>query len=99
MTPELGEVLRTVSALMAVFAGLIGGMLWLMRATIRAEVQPMVQRIDELYHAHLDTRRRVEHLETRVERLKDDKIDRGEVDARIELGLARVRTPAPRATE
>lgn len=91
MVVDSGEVLRTAAALIGILTALMGGMLWLMRATIRGEVQPLVQRVDALYHQGEETRRRVETLEGRVDRLRDDKIDRGEVDSRIELGLARVR--------
>ena len=92
MVVDSGDVLRTAAALIGILTALMGGMLWLMRATIRAEIQPLVQRVDALYHQGDETRRRVDALEVRVERLKDDKIDRGEVDARIELGLSRVRS-------
>ena len=92
MVVDGGEVLRTAAALIGILTALMGGMLWLMRATIRGEVQPLVQRVDALYHQGEETRRRVETLEGRFDRLRDDKIDRGEVDSRIELGLSRIRT-------
>lgn len=92
MGVDSGEILRTAAALIGILTALMGGMLWLMRATIRGEVQPLVQRADALYHQVEETRRRVENLETRVDRLREDKIDRTEVDSRIELGLRRVRT-------
>lgn len=96
---DVAELLKTVAALMATFGAVVGALIWLMRATIRAEVQPMLTSLDGLHHEHAETRRRVEHLEVRVERLKDDKADRGEVDARIELGLARVRKTGAPGTE
>ena len=94
MVVDAGELLRTAAALIGILTALMGGMLWLMRATIRGEVQPLVQRVDALYHDGAETKRRVDALEGRVDRLRDDKIDRGEVDSRIELGLARIRTAA-----
>jgi len=96
---DMGELLRTVAALIGILVALMGGMLWLMRATIRAEIQPSIQRIDGLHHDHVETRRRVEHLEVKVDRLHDDKLDRGEADARIELALSRVRTPSARTAD
>jgi HAMP domain-containing protein len=96
---DAAEILKTVAALMATFGAVVGALIWLMRATIRAEVQPMLVSLDGLHHEHAETRRRVEHLEGRVERLKDDKADRGEVDARIELGLSRVRRTGSAGTE
>lgn len=95
MMVDMGELLRTAAALIGILTALMGGMLWLMRSTIRAEVQPLVLRVDSLHHEHVETRRRVETLEGRVDRLRDDKLDRGEADARIELALSRVRTPTP----
>lgn len=92
---DMGELLRTAAALIGILTALMGGMLWLMRSTIRAEVQPLLLRVDTLHHEHVETRRRVETLEVRVDRLRDDKLDRGEADARIELALARVRASAP----
>ena len=92
---DMGELLRTAAALIGILTALMGGMLWLMRSTIRAEVQPLLLRVDTLHHDHVETRRRVETLEGRVDRLRDDKLDRGEADARIELALARVRASAP----
>lgn len=92
---DMGELLRTAAALIGILTALMGGMLWLMRSTIRAEVQPLLLRVDTLHHEHVETRRRVETLEGRVDRLRDDKLDRGEADARIELALARVRASAP----
>ena len=99
MMVDMNELLRTAAALIGILTALMGGMLWLMRSTIRAEVQPILLRVDSLHHEHVETRRRVETLEGRVDRLRDDKLDRGEADARIELALSRVRTPAPRATD
>jgi len=96
---DMGELLRTAAALIGILTALMGGMLWLMRSTIRAEVQPLILRVDGLHHDHIETRRRVETLEGRVDRLRDDKLDRGEADARIELALSRVRTPTTRATD
>lgn len=96
---DMGELLRTAAALIGILTALMGGMLWLMRSTIRAEVQPLLLRVDTLHHEHVETRRRVETLEGRVDRLRDDKLDRGEADARIELALSRARAQAPRATE
>lgn len=95
MMVDMGELLRTAAALIGILTALMGGMLWLMRSTIRAEVQPLLLRVDTLHHEHVETRRRVETLEGRVDRLRDDKLDRGEADARIELALARVRASAP----
>lgn len=99
MMVDMGELLRTAAALIGILTALMGGMLWLMRSTIRAEVQPLLLRVDSLHHEHVETRRRVETLEGRVDRLRDDKLDRGEADARIELALSRVRTGHPRDTE
>lgn len=99
MMVDMGELLRTCAALVGILAAFMAGWMWVMRSTIRAEVQPLIQRLDGLHHDHAETRRRVENLETDVKRLHDDKLDRGEADARIELALARVRTPAQRATE
>ncbi len=100
MVVDMNELLRTVAALIGILVALMGGMLWLMRATIRAELQPSIQRIDLLHHDHMETRRRVEHLEGEVVRLKDDKLERGEADVRIELALSRaVRSGNPRPTE
>ena len=99
MMVDMGELLRTCAALVGILAAFMAGWMWVMRSTIRAEVQPMIQRLDGLHHDHTETRRRVESLETKVERLHDDKLDRGEADARIDLALARVRTPAARATD
>lgn len=99
MMVDMGELLRTAAALIGILTALMGGMLWLMRSTIRAEVQPLVLRVDSLHHEHTETRRRVETLEGRVDRLRDDKLDRGEADARIELALSRVRTGPPTATK
>lgn len=98
-TVDMNELLRTAAALIGILTALMGGMLWLMRSTIRAEVQPILLRVDSLHHEHVETRRRVETLEGRVDRIRDDKLDRGEADARIELALSRVRTGHPRATE
>ena len=59
----------------------------------------MLQAIDAVNHAHAETRRRVETLRGRVDRLlRDDKLDRGEADAH-RTPLSRVRTGHPRATE
>jgi len=99
MMVDMGELLRTAAALIGILTALMGGMLWLMRSTIRAEVQPLVLRVDSLHHEHTETRRRVETLEGRVDRLKDDKLERGEADARIELALARVRNAPTRTTD
>ena len=99
MMVDMNELLRTAAALIGILTALMGGMLWLMRSTIRAEVQPLVLRVDSLHHEHVETRRRVETLEGRVDRLRDDKLDRGEADARIELALSRVRTPPSRTTD
>jgi len=99
MMVDMGELLRTCAALVGILAAFMAGWMWVMRSTIRAEVQPLIQRLDGLHHDHTETRRRVESLETKVERLHDDKLDRGEADARIELALARVRTGAPTATK
>lgn len=99
MMVDMGELLRTAAALIGILTALMGGMLWLMRSTIRAEVQPLLLRVDTLHHEHVETRRRVETLEGRVDRLRDDKLDRGEADARIELALARVRASAPSTKE
>lgn len=96
---DMGELLRTAAALIGILTALMGGMLWLMRSTIRAEVQPLLLRVDTLHHEHVETRRRVETLEGRVDRLRDDKLDRGEADARIELALARVRASASNTKE
>lgn len=97
---DTGELLRTAAALIGVLTALMGGMMWLMRSTIRAEVQPLVLRVDGLHHEHTETKRKVETLEGRVDRLRDDKLDRGEADARIELALSRaVRTGDQRATK
>ncbi len=99
MMVDMGELLRTAAAMIGILTALMGGMLWLMRSTIRAEVQPLVVRIDSLHHEHGETRRRVETLEGRVDRIRDDKMDRGEAEARIEVALARVRNAEPRATK
>ena len=99
MMVDMGELLRTAAALIGILTALMGGMLWLMRSTIRAEVQPILLRVDSLHHEHVETRRRVETLEGRVDRLRDDKLDRGEADARIELALSRVRSAQTRATD
>ena len=98
-TVDMNELLRTAAALIGILTALMGGMLWLMRSTIRAEVQPILLRVDSLHHEHVETRRRVETLEGRVDRLRDDKLDRGEADARIELALSRVRSAQTRATD
>lgn len=99
MMVDMGELLRTCAALVGILAAFMAGWMWVMRSTIRAEVQPLIQRLDGLHHDHTETRRRVENLETDVKRLHDDKIGHGEVDARIELGLSRIRTGAPPATK
>lgn len=98
MMVDMGELLRTCGALVGILAAFMAGWMWIMRSMIRAEVQPSLQRLDVLHHDHVETRRRVESLETKVERLHDDKLDRGEADARIELALSRVRTGPPNAT-
>ena len=96
---DVGELVRTVSALFGTLAVLMTAFVWLVDSMLGKRLAPVLQAVEALNHAHAETRRRVEHLETRVERLKDDKLDRGEADARIELALSRVRTGDQHATK
>lgn len=99
MMVDMGEMLRTCGALISILAAYMAGWMWVMRSMIRAEVQPLIQRLDMLHHDHAETRRRVETLEGKVARIQDDKIDHGEVDLRIDLALSRVRSGHQHATE
>ena len=99
MMVEIGELVRTRGALVGIIVALMGGFVWLVDSMLGRRLSPMLQAIDAVNHAHAETRRRVETLEGRVDRLRDDKLDRGEADARIELALSRVRTGHPHATE
>jgi len=99
MMVDIGELVRTLGALVGIMVALMGGFVWLVDSMLGRRLTPMLQAIDSVNHAHVETRRRVETLEGRVDRLRDDKLDRGEADARIELALSRARAQAPRATE
>ena len=99
MMVDVGELVRTVSALFGTLAVLMAAFVWLVDSMLGKRLAPVIQAVDALNHAHTETRRRVEHLEARVERMNDDKIDHGEVDLRIDLALSRVRTGSPRPTE
>lgn len=99
MTVDIGELVRTLGALVGIIVALMGGFVWLVDSMLGRRLSPMLQAIDAVNHAHAETRRRVETLEGRVDQLRDDKIDHGEVDLRIDLALSRVRSAPPRATD
>lgn len=99
MMVDIGELVRTLGALVGILVALMGGFVWLVDSMLGRRLSPMLLAIDAVSHAHAETRRKVETLEGRVDRLRDDKLDRGEADARIELALSRVRTGHPHATE
>ena len=99
MMVDIGELVRTLGALVGILVALMGGFVWLVDSMLGRRLSPMLQASDAVNHAHPETRRRAETLEGRGDRARDAKRDRGEADARIELALSRVRTPAQRATE
>lgn len=99
MEPE--AVIRIVGTLLTIGTVLTGLMLWTMRAIIRSEMQPTTLLLQQVHASQTEHARRIGHVESEVERLRDDTFRKGEANTLIALqvhervaALSKNRTPS-----
>lgn len=83
MEPE--ALVRIVGTLLTIGTVLSGLFLWVNRALIRAEMQPITLMLSKIEAAQHEHERRLGHVEGEVSRLRDDTFRKGEANTLIAL--------------